>query len=179
MLKSPRLVLRRLYRSDEAALCVYRSLPDVARFQSWETFGPSEARRLLDEQEQAEPNTPGTWFQLAIVDAASDMLIGDCGLHFCADDPRQAEVGITLAPSHQKQGLGTEALNSVLGYLFDDLGKHRVFAITDAENTAAAALFRRLGFRQEGHFVDSVWFKGGYGSEYLFAMLRHEWQNRQ
>jgi RimJ/RimL family protein N-acetyltransferase len=88
-------------------------------------------------------------------------------------------LGITLAPAHQGCGLATESLSSVLGYLFDSLGKHRVSAVTDAENHAAARLFRRLGFRQEAHFVERVWFKGGWGSEYLFAMLHREWQARR
>ena len=35
-LRSPRLLLRRLRRDDVAALCAYRSLPEVARYQSWE-----------------------------------------------------------------------------------------------------------------------------------------------
>ena len=52
-------------------------------------------------------------------------------------------------------------------------------ATTDARNGSAAQLFRRLGFRQEGHFIEHLWFKGEYGSEYLFALLAREWQSRQ
>ncbi|HET6724422.1 MAG TPA: GNAT family protein [Gammaproteobacteria bacterium] len=178
-MQSPRLVLRRLRRSDAEGLCAYRSLPEVARFQSWESFGPEDAARLFDEQEAVEPDTPGTWLQLALVEIESGALIGDCGLHFCGDDQRQAELGITLDPRYQGRGLAAEALNCVLGYLFDTLGKHRVFAITDAENQAAAKLFRRLGFRQEAHFIEHVWFKGAYDSEFLFALLCREWRERK
>jgi len=175
-LRSPRLRLRRLGAGDAAALCAYRSLPEVARFQSWESFTPDDAERLIAGQVSIEPDTAGTWFQLAIVEAVTDRVIGDCGLHFRAEDPRQVELGITLSPAHQGRGLATEALGRVLEYLFGDLGKHRVSAVTDGENRAAAALFRRLGFRQEGHFVEHVWFKGAWGSEYLFALLKREWQ---
>jgi RimJ/RimL family protein N-acetyltransferase len=66
----------------------------------------------------------------------------------------------------------------VLRYVFDSLSKHRVIAVPDAENHAAAQLFRRLGFRQEAHFIDHVMFKGAWGSEYLFALLHREWQTR-
>jgi RimJ/RimL family protein N-acetyltransferase len=53
---------------------------------------------------------------------------------------------------------------------------HRVTAVTDCDNAAAASLFHRLGFRREGHFVEHVWFKGRWGSEFLFALLRREWE---
>jgi RimJ/RimL family protein N-acetyltransferase len=178
-LHTPRLTLRQLREGDAAAVCAYRALPEVARYQSWESFTLADAERLTAGQADIPPNMPGTWFQLAVVEAASGMLIGDCGLYFRPDDTRQMELGVTFAPSHQRRGLATEALERVLRYAFDVLGKHRVSAVTDAENIAAAALFRRLGFRQEGHSIESAWFKGAWGSEFLFALLRREWLERK
>jgi RimJ/RimL family protein N-acetyltransferase len=29
--------------------------------------------------------------------------------------------------------------------------------------------------RREGHFLDSVWFKGEWSDEYLYAVLKDEW----
>lgn len=177
-LSSPRLLLRRLERGDAAALCSYRSLPEVARYQSWESFGTDDAARLIDEQCGSEPGVPGTWFQLAIVEKATGSIVGDCGLHCRQDDPRQMEVGITLAPSHQARGYATEALGCVLDFVFGTMGKHRVSAVTDAENARAASLFRRLGFRQEAHFIEHLWYKGYWDSEFVFALLRREWELR-
>jgi len=51
--------------------------------------------------------------------------------------------------------------------------------VTDVKNDAVASILRRLGFRQEAHNVEHVWFKGAWGSEYLFALLRREWQARE
>jgi RimJ/RimL family protein N-acetyltransferase len=177
-LSTPRLLLRRLRCGDADSLCSYRSLPEVARYQSWESFGPEDAARLIESQSHGEPGVPGTWFQLAIVDRATENMVGDCGLHCRQDDPRQMEVGITLAPSHQGRGYATEALGCLFHFVFFTLGKHRVSAITDAENHAAAALFRRLGFRQEAHHVEHRWYKGYWDSEFVFALLRREWELR-
>ena len=154
----------------------YRSRPEVARFQEWESFGPDDAALLIARQAGVTPDTPGTWLQLALVLLESGEVIGDCGIHFRRDEPQQVELGITLAPDHQGRGLATESVRRVLAYVFDSLGKHRASAVTDAENHAAADLFRRLNFRQEAHFVEHVWFKGGWGSEYLFALLQREWR---
>ena len=177
-LRSRRLCLRRLRPEDARTLVTYRSLPEVARFQSWTSFGLDDAELLISEQAAVAPDTSGTWLQLALVLAETGKVAGDCGIHFRQDEPQQVELGITLAPAHQGCGLATEALSSVLGYVFDSLGKHRALAVTDAENQAAARLFRRLSFRQEAHFVENVWFKGAWGSEYQFALLSREWQAR-
>lgn len=178
-LSSSRLILRRLERGDAAAICEYRSLPEVARYQSWESFGPDDAARLIEGQREIEPSIPGTWLQLAIVEKATGVLVGDCGLHCRKDDPRQMELGVTLAPSHQGRGYATEALGCVIDFVFGTLGKHRISAITDAENHRAASLFRHLGFRREAHFVEHLWFKGHWGSEFVFGLLRREWELRQ
>ena len=177
-LTSPRLHFRRLCRDDADALCAYRSLPEVARYQSWDSFGADDAIRLIESQAAAEPDVPGTWLQFAIVQIETDSLIGDCGLHCKQDDPRQMEIGITLSPHYQGQGYAHETIECLLDYLFGKLDKHRVIATTDVLNLPAAALFRRSGFRQESHLVESLWFKGQWGSEYLFAMLQREWEDR-
>ena len=178
-LSSPQLLLRRLEHGDAAAICGYRSLPEVARYQSWESFGLDDAARLIDGQREMEPGVPGTWLQLAIVEKATEVVVGDCGLHCRQDDPRQMELGVTLAPSHQGRGYATEALRCVIDFAFGTLDKHRISATTDAENHRAASLFRRLGFRQEAHFVEHLWFKGHWGSEFVFGLLRREWESRK
>lgn len=178
-LRSPRLCLRRLDQGDAAAVCAYRALPEVARFQSWEpSYCLADAAEMIARQERTRLGVPDSWLQLGVTLAESGELIGDCGIHFPAANDRQVELGITLSPRHQRRGLAAEAIECVLGYAFDSLGKHRVWATTDAENQAAARLFGRLGFRQEAHFIEHVWYKGGWGSEFVFAMLRREWQAR-
>lgn len=179
-LRSPRLILRPLRQGDAAAVCAYRALPDVARFQSWEPgYGLADAAKLVASTERTRWGTAGAWMQLGLTLADSGELIGDCGIHFPAGtDGRQVELGITLSPRHQGRGLAAEAVGRVLGHAFDARGVHRAFAVTDAENLPAVGLFRRLGFRQEAHFVEHVWFKGGWSSELTFAMLRREWQAR-
>jgi RimJ/RimL family protein N-acetyltransferase len=174
-LRSGRVVLRRLTAKDAPILSAYRSLPEVARYQSWETFTPEDATVLVRCQVLTEPNIPGTWFQFAITHATSGVMIGDCGLHCRRDLPHTMEIGITLAPLHQRRGYGSEAIRALLHLAFERYEKHRVFAVTDARNEAAAQMFLKSGFRQEAHLVEHVWFKGGWGSEYIFAILRDEW----
>ena len=73
------------------------------------------------------------------------------------------------------KGLAFEPTCLVLDYLFTELDLHRVIAIADCENERSVALLKRLGMRQEGHFMQNIWFKGRWGDEYLYAILKDEW----
>ncbi|MFS1872824.1 GNAT family N-acetyltransferase [Vibrio lentus] len=48
----------------------------------------------------------------------------------------------------------------MIDYLFVSLNKHRITAITDAENPASIALLERLGFRKEAHYLKNIFLKG-------------------
>jgi RimJ/RimL family protein N-acetyltransferase len=170
-----RLVLRRFRDSDLEAFLAYRSDPEVARYQSWATYSREEAEAFLACQKELEPGTPGAWSQIALERRNAPGLIGDCALKVLAEDPRQAEIGFTLARAWQGHGYGAEAVAALLDHLFGTLGLHRVFAITDAENAAAAVLLERVGLRREGHLLENIWFKGAWGSEFLYAILEREW----
>src|SRR4051794_41978697 len=100
-LLSTRLRIRRLGAGDAAGICAYRSLPEVARFQSWESFTLEDAGRLVAEQNRVAVDAPGTWVQLALTELESGELIGDCGIHVLEGDGRQVELGITLSPARQ------------------------------------------------------------------------------
>ena len=178
ILSTSRLHLRGLCLEDALPIYNYRSLPEVARYQSWESFSQSDAEGLIADQENAKLAISGTWFQMAIVHSATQEVIGDCGLHCREDAVNQMELGITLSPHFQGEGYASEVLMAICGFVFEDLKMHRLMAVTDSENLAAIHLFLRNGFRQEAYFVDHVWFKGKWGSETVFVLLAREWTSR-
>src|SRR4030095_10149901 len=96
VLTTERLILRRFRPADLPAFVAYRRHPDTARYQGWDAPYPAgRARRMLAELDAQHPDTPGEWFQFAVALAGTDELIGDCGVHVPADEPRQAELGFT------------------------------------------------------------------------------------
>jgi RimJ/RimL family protein N-acetyltransferase len=175
-LRTDRLVLRRFRPEDLDAFVAYRSDPEVARYQSWEApYSRAEATQFLAELQATHADTPGEWFQFAVALRRTDQLIGDCGAHVEADDPRQAEIGFTVAPDHQGNGYASEAVRRLLYYLLVERGKHRVHASCDDRNRRSAALLERVGMRREGHLLESTWSKGQWTSDLLYAVLRRDW----
>ena len=174
-LETPRLRLRHFRDADLALFMAYRNDPEVARYQGWEGISEPEARAFLQEQKEIQPGVPGQWFQIAIELKETGVLVGDCALKIEEHDERQAEIGYTLSRAYQGRGIASEAVSCVLEYAFVTLGLHRVIAITACENVASVALLERLGLRREGHFRQSVWLKGKWEDEFLYAMLQEEW----
>jgi len=173
-LETQRLYLRRLIAGDAPTLFCYRSNPEVSRYQGWVPGSESEALHFIEAQSAIEPGTPGTWFQLAIC-LRDHTMIGDLGLHFPADHDQQAEFGISLDPAHHGSGYADETLRAAMSYLFGQRGIHRVFCSIDPRNTASVAMAGRLGMRQEGHFSKSIWFRGEWADDLIFALLGDEW----
>lgn len=174
---SRRLIIRRFASGDAEGLASYRSDAEVARYQDWECPYPlNDAKEFVASLYQLAPGTPGTWFQFAVSLASMDTLIGDVALRTDKIDDRQGELGFTFAVAHQGSGYATEAVRAVVQYAFEKLGMHRVFSRTDARNLRAQRLLERIGFRLEGELRESLWFKGSWATELLYAQLESEWR---
>ena len=178
-LESPRIVLRPFRDADLPSFLAYRNDPEIAKYQSWESLNEQEAHAFVQEQKSLQPGVPGAWFQLAIELKETGRLVGDCGLKIHQQDTQQAEIGFTLSRDYQSKGLASETVSCLLDYAFIQLGLHRIIAVTDCQNAPCVALLERLGLRREGHFLQNVWFKGMWGDEYLYAILKDEWLQKR
>lgn len=178
-LETERLILRRFSDDDLAPFLAYLNDPSVARYQTWESYTEEQAREVIEKQKNLEPGLPGKWFTFALELKETKQLVGHIALSVKEQDQQQAEIGFTLAREFHGQGLAREATACVLDYVFDVLGLHRVVAIADCENESSVNLLNRLGMRREGHFIQNIWFKGKWGDEYLYAILREEWLSKR
>ncbi|HEX9979627.1 MAG TPA: GNAT family N-acetyltransferase [Flavobacterium sp.] len=176
-IETPRLRIRNLKPSDAGDFHNYRSNREIVKYQSFDVMTLEEAHDFIRQQQAKLFGKPGEWVQYAVEDKTTGRLIGDCAIKLQEEDRRIAEVGITISHRAQKNGYAQETLRGILEFLFDTHQIHRVVETVDAENVASLSLLRRTGFREEGHFIENIFFKGKWGSEYQFAMLKSEWEN--
>ena len=180
-LRTRRLVLRDVGDGDFSTLLRLRTDPDISRFVDWpETELSTEAwvRNLIAEMQTKTLGADPGWYQLAVEEQADGRMVGDLGIGIGVPGPRQAEIGSRVLPEFQRQGLAREALEAIIGHLFDAYDLHRITALVAVENVASVALLERLGFRREGHFRRSFWKDGRWLDDYAFAMLAEDWQAR-
>ncbi|RJP49394.1 MAG: N-acetyltransferase [Anaerolineaceae bacterium] len=176
-LETERLLIRPFCDEDIEAFIAYRNDPDVARWQGWSVPYPREkAMEFLEEMKNKDPEEAGSWLQIAIIVKETGEFIGDCAFFIKKDETRTAHLGCTIMQKYWRKGYAVEATRRLMAYLFDDLHLRRLIADTDVENTGSWKTLEKLGFRREAHFVENIFFKGHYASEYHYAMLEREWQ---
>lgn len=178
-IQTTRLTIRHLNLSDLSDFHIYRSNPEVTKYQGFDVFTLEQAKQFIQENSTKRFGKAGEWVQYGIENIETKQLIGDCAIKLDQYDTRIAEIGITISHLEQKKGYAKEALNGILSFLFDTKEIHRVVEIVDAENIGSINLLKSTGFRQEGHFIENIFFKGKWGSEYQYAMLKREWDNRK
>jgi RimJ/RimL family protein N-acetyltransferase len=179
-LRTARLVLRTMTDADVDDIHAYQSRLDVCRYLPFEPRDRHEvAAKVAKYATALVLNGDGDFWQLAIERAGDPgHVIGD--VYFTIKDTASAtcEIGWTLHPDHTGSGYMTEAAHAVLNIAFRELALHRAIAQLDPRNHASAAVCKRLGMRQEAHFVEDLWFKGAWGDTAIYAILDREWAER-
>ncbi|MEZ5058426.1 MAG: GNAT family protein [Saprospiraceae bacterium] len=170
-LESERLKIRPINIEDKDAIFAYRSDKDANQFQGFIPETMEEVETFINKNPE-EWNISGTWFQLVLLEKSSGNIIGDLGVHF--KDEEQVELGITLNKNFQGNGLATEGMQTIIDHLFLKMKKHRIVTSLDPENLASIKLVERLNFRKEAHFKKSIFWKGRWVDDIVYALLAEE-----
>lgn len=178
-IQTTRLNIRHLELSDLSYFHIYRSNPEVTKYQGFDVMTLEQAEEFIKENSTKDFGKAGEWVQYGIENSETRQLIGDCAIKLDQYDTRIAEIGITISHLEQKKGYAKEVLIGVLTFLFETKEIHRVVEIVDAENIASISLMKSIGFKQEGHFIENIFFKGKWGSEFQYAMLKREWDKKK
>ncbi len=175
VIRTARVILTGLQEEDAPRLASYRQHPEVARYQSWESYSEPEARELIASMQKSDPWSLDSWYQFGLRLAEDGCLIGDIGIRRKQNGPSyDAEVGYSLDPTYQKQGYMREALLAILSWAARQLHIRRFTASLDPRNVASARLLIALGFRLEASYRQSQWFKGAWADDDVYVLLEEE-----
>ena len=85
---------------------------------------------------------------------------------------RSAALGVLIGEAADRgQGLGAEAMAMTVDYCWRHLNLSRVWLSVFAENAPALALYRRLGFAEEGRARSAVFIDGAWVDVVQMALL--------
>jgi RimJ/RimL family protein N-acetyltransferase len=168
ILESERLWIRPVSISDAEALFLYRSEPETAAHLSKEPKTVQDVVSFI-EQCASSLNQAETWFQVVVLEKEGNQIIGDIGLHFLADE-NIMEIGYTLGKNHRGRGYASEAVKRVVQFAFETLNKKEIIASVDPNNTPSIKLLERIGFHKKSHSVKSLFFKGEWVDDVVYAL---------
>lgn len=102
--------------------------------------------------------------------------IGVCGLIHINLKAKIASVAIIIGEKkYQSKGFGTEILQMLLDYGFNQIRIHRIEAEIFAYNQVSAKLFKKLNFKQEVILRDSLWRNGKWWDILILSILQNEY----
>lgn len=141
-------------------------LPWVDRTHS--AFEVREFIGRVTEQHEAGlgPNT-GIWLE--------GELVGSVGCHPIDWNNRQCSIGYWIDSGCQGRGIMTRCCASLLDFLFDDTGLHRVTIQCGTGNRKSCAIPERLGFVREGVTREAEWVNDRWVDLVVWGMLDRDW----
>lgn len=155
-----KVVLRSLQQTDLGYLYNWRSNTDVRKNLLLHPFPMSrELENKWFSNVLTETNNKRVLFGIALY--GKEALIGYTVLNEINWISRNAYLGILIGEGDQRgQGLGTEALNLILEFAFNQLNLHKLSLEVLAENKPAISIYERLGFHKEGCLKENFFWKG-------------------
>lgn len=171
MYRSKSLTLRAIESDDLSLMHAFVNDRETMRGAFAGMLYPSsmnDESRYLDGQSSY---THGE-YQFAI-ELNDGTLIGRCGFVKVDWKNRWAELAILIGEKAARgKGFGTEAVDLLCRFGFDELNLHKIKASVMDFNTSAIRCYEKCGFIRDGLLRQEVWRDGAYHDVVLLSRVR-------
>lgn len=152
---------------------------NYADWQLMEFFGYT-ANEALEKERYRHTNGLTTFnkkiLYFTLTDNSTGKVIGICGYHTWYTDHNRAEMFYGLHnDAYKRQGIMTEALNTVIPYGFNTMNLHRIEAMTATDNIASINTLLKFGFVKEGVLREHYLVNGVMEDSLMFSLLKKEY----
>jgi len=175
-MKGKRIHLRPLRESDLEDFLIYRTDPEVCKYQGFDVFTLESAIKFIESQKDKDLTVRNEWIQIGIEEISTSRLIGDCAVNFQKEENRIVELGCTITPEYQRGGYAKETFQVLFTELFTNQNVHKVIGLIDTKNTSSIKLVESMGFTREGHLRQSFYEHGAWTDEYYYGLLKEEFK---
>ena len=171
-LKTGRLLLRKLEKTDANEMFFLRSNENVLRYIGREPAKTiAEAEGFISKINKAVDENESILWGIAFLNDPSIIIGTICIWNFKKENYR-GEIGFILHPDHWRKGIMKEAINAVVDYGFTVVGLHSIEALLDPENIASSSVLESTGFIKEGHLKESIYYNGNFRDESIYSRLK-------
>lgn len=171
-LKTERLLLRRLGKTDANEMFFLRSNDDVLRYLGKEpATSVNEAEEFIVKINIAVDDNESILWGIALIGDPA-VIIGTICLWNFQKEHYRGEIGYILHPNHWRKGIMKEAINCVIDYGFNVLNLHSIGALLSPGNIASSALLESTGFIKEAHLKENFYFRGEFSDTLIYSRLK-------
>jgi RimJ/RimL family protein N-acetyltransferase len=170
MLLGKMVRLRAIERSDLARCVRWLNDPDVVRYLA--AYFPLS---MAQEERWFERLVSDENRQVYAIEAEEGAHIGNIGLESLNWKDRSAALGIFIGErEYWARGYGTDAVQTLLRFAFEELNLHRVWLTVHDDNPRAIRCYEKCGFRHEGRDREAWFGNGEYHDELRMGILQFE-----
>lgn len=176
-IETRRLVVRCYNPADAPLLAasVRESVEHLRRWMPWAHAEPEPEEEKFQRLKRFRGLFDlGEDFVYGIFNAEETKLLGGTGLHTRLGDS-QLEIGYWIHKDHINQGLVTESTAALVRVAFEVIQVHRIEIHCDPQNTASAAIPRKLGFTHEGTLRGNSRFLHAWSDSMIWGLLESEY----
>ncbi|MEU9059711.1 GNAT family protein [Streptomyces sp. NPDC048430] len=116
----------------------------------------------------------GEAFRLVVEGLADRAFAGSVTVGETDSRAGRFRTGIVISRDHRRRGYAAEATELVLTYMFAEQRYNKCEVEVYAFNESSLALYRRLGFVEEGRLREHEFFAGGYHDVVLLGITAAE-----
>lgn len=177
VVKTERLILKKIELEDANDMYAYASLDQVTRYLLWTPhFNIEETKGYIEYlQKQYRKGNYSDW---GLKCKADGVFIGTCGFSDMDFTNNKGELGYVLSPSYQGKGYMKEAVITILNLAFSELGLNRIELRIMEGNVASMKFATSIGFKFEGTMRKSLFLRGEYKTLHHYSILNEEFMQR-
>jgi RimJ/RimL family protein N-acetyltransferase len=172
-----RLILRKFTYDDVQDILDFISHPSVSRIVTEIEATETGTKKYIDLKNSYELFEKDKCFDLGIARKADGRVMGLVTL-ICKNH-LQGQIGWALGINYRGKGYATEAAEALIGYGFNVLGLHRIYADTTDANSASWRVMERLGMRKEACLKEAEYRDGKWLDFLTYGILASEWCDKK
>ncbi|WP_429714976.1 GNAT family N-acetyltransferase [Bacillus rhizoplanae] len=102
-------------------------------------------------------------------------LIGTIGIFSVNWKNSTCVVGISMGPNFQGKGYGTDAMKTLVSFIFNYMNINKIKLNVFGFNQRAIRSYEKCGFKKEGILREELFRFGKFNDIYAMGLLRSEW----
>lgn len=166
---------------DSAVLSIWARDPIFYRRMFRRTLRPMSIpelkKKLQETLKEADEKHEGIYFAVRKIDTPE--IIGLIWYPWIDGQHQTSYMGIAFGSDEEFDAYSVETMKLALYYAFMELSLHRLVIVARGNEPKWIELVEKFGFLREVQRRENVFSQGRYFDEYVYALLKSEWKQKQ